>query len=769
MWQRAVWWGLAAVLALAAVAAGLIWTRVPATQGSYHIEGLQAPVAIELDLFGVPSIAAANDLDAWQALGWLHARERLFQMDLLRRVGKGEVAALMGADALPTDQLFRTLGTRDWSETQAASLPQRQPELTELVDAYLSGVNQAIDTLPTPTEYLLLGASPEPFERVDIYATLSYMAHSFTSAFRQDPLLTELLHSLPSDHHPSLTAHWQSPLAQGSALPQVALNDWYRQIPQLDQWLPLGQLQGSNAWVVSAQRSNSGAPLFANDPHISFSSPQVWYEAQIHSPSRQLYGHFLPGLPLPLLGQTPSRVWGLTMLLNDDADLYLLERNLDSYQVDGQWRPMTSVKHSIPVKGSEPVALTVEQTELGPLVDEVLALPQSTALNWTFTLPDNQPLIGLYGLVNARSLMETEQSLEAIWSPGVNLMYADTEGNIAKWAVARYIRRADGVSGGTLIDGSNSAHWPQGYYPFEQNPRSINPESGMVFSANHPYQAPLGEQEASHYYAPKFRPQRLAEQLERQQIWSIDAFQQLQTDSRNLRFDQLLALLPDSARQHPLGQTLLSWDGQYRPDAQAPALFEQFYHQLQIALFQPKLTEQQFDALLRQGLVDKILFEALADANSPWWQPQPDAPADRSALIQTAWDATLANEPTTWGEQVRYRHRHAMGVNGPLQWLFEGPRLGVTGSKRAINNVSYPYRAHPERASFGPSTRRLVDLAQPDKTWVISPLGQSGHRMSVHFADQAQMYQRGEYRTIALQAPRDGEITLLPEAGSTAQ
>ncbi len=751
---------IGALLVLAGLLAAATWAGIrhqqPQYGGNTPLQGLTQSVAVQFDDFGVPTIEAQSDTDALRVLGWLHAQERLFQMDVLRRVGKGELAALFGEPALDTDRLFRTLGTRRWAQDQATQLVSDEPELTEWVDAYYQGVNQAIAALPLPVEYRLLNAEPEPFSRVDAFATLSYMAHSFTTAFKQDPLLTALVSKLDPIYHHALVSGWPDHHAAPPSEPQQVA--WNALADRLDHLLPLGTLQGSNGWVLSGSRSVTGTPLFANDPHIAFSTPQVWYEAQLRTPTRNLYGFYLPGLPLPLLGRTPERVWGLTMLLNDDADLYQLVVDGDHYRLDDQSLPLSVRTESIPVKGSDAVPLRIRQSVHGPLVDEVLRLPEPTALLWTFTEAQNRPLTGLYRLLNSQNMTEFEAALASIWSPGVNLLYGDSEGNIAKWAVARYLHRNKGVSGALVLDGSRRETLPLGYHPFEHIPRFINPPSGLVFSANHPYGAPWQEMERAGYYAPIFRPETLEQALSAQAIWSLEQLKAVQTDSRNGRTLALKTLLLDIVEDGPERSLLASWDGRYSATSAAPTLIEAVYQALLETTLADELGPALFAALQRQSLVDRIMAALLNDPASPWWDHH-DTPEHetRQAILKAAWADALAQLPSpipAWGKRGTLRHRHPLGHSPALAALLEGPALPITGSKRAINNMAYQYGQAVPVATFGPSTRRLVDVGAPHSAYAISPLGQSGIPFSPHFADQAERYAKGDYRETRL-APID--------------
>ncbi|HCA23929.1 MAG TPA: penicillin acylase family protein, partial [Pseudomonas sp.] len=294
-----------------------IHTAEAKRSGKLKLEGLTAPVSVYYDAWGVPHIDAQSEHDAYLALGYVHAQDRLFQMDLLRRIGGGRLSELFGAESFATDRFFRTLGISRYARQYAERLEQQadSPQV-QLIHAYQDGINQYIDQGGRPLEYRLLMTKPDYFSTQDIANTMGYMAYSFAEAFKTDALVDTIRGTLSERHYRDLVPSWpdQLPPVRSSGQPYIELlTPMLEQISQVEQTLPVGQFLGSNAWVVNAGRSASGAPLLANDPHIGFAAPAVWYEAHIRTPDSEVYGHFLAGIPFPLLGQTRHHAWGLTM------------------------------------------------------------------------------------------------------------------------------------------------------------------------------------------------------------------------------------------------------------------------------------------------------------------------------------------------------------------------------------------------------------------------------------------------------------------------
>jgi penicillin amidase len=363
-----------------------VYSKQPTRQGQVELRNLQGSVTVRYDERGVPHIRAENETDLYRALGYVHAQDRLFQMESMRRLARGELAEVLGPKLLDTDKLFRSLRIRERAASYVASLDKQSPAWKGL-QAYLDGINQYQDTHAAPIEFDVLGIPKRPFTAEDSISVAGYMAYSFAAAFRTEPLLTYVRDQLGADYLNVFDLDWQAKgvLANGHAqqTPALAAGDWkdlnalarLSEQALIDNGLP--QFEGSNAWVIAGSRSQSGKPLLAGDPHIRFSVPSVWYEAQLSAPGFELYGHHQALVPFAFLGHNLDFGWSLTMFQNDDLDLIAEKVNPDNpNQVwyRGQWTDMVSSEQQINVKGQSPVTITLRQSPHGPIVNDALGI-----------------------------------------------------------------------------------------------------------------------------------------------------------------------------------------------------------------------------------------------------------------------------------------------------------------------------------------------------------------------------------------------------------
>jgi Protein related to penicillin acylase len=368
---------LAVVVAVAAGAGyWYVHGKLPQREGEVAMAGLQAPVSVRYDARGVPHLQAQSEADLYRALGYVHAQDRLFQMEIMRRLARGELAEVLGDKLLPTDTLFRSLRIRE----QAALMAQRQDHQSpawQALQAYLEGVNAWQASHPKPMEFDLIGITPRPFTAEDTLSIAGYLAYSFAAAFRTEPALTYIRDQLGPQYLKIFDLDWQPQGALGTPL---AAADWQsleavaRASHEALVEAGIPQFEGSNAWAVSGSRTRSGKPLLAGDPHISFAVPAVWYEAELSAPGFNLYGYFQALNPFAMLGHNRDFGWSLTMLQNDDVDLIAEKTNpanADQVMVDGQWRTLEKTEQQIAVKGEQPVTISLRRSPHGPIVNEV--------------------------------------------------------------------------------------------------------------------------------------------------------------------------------------------------------------------------------------------------------------------------------------------------------------------------------------------------------------------------------------------------------------
>lgn len=768
-----------ALLIVVLLAAGgwYVYSKQPTRQGQVELRNLQGSVTVRYDERGVPHIRAENETDLYRALGYVHAQDRLFQMEAMRRLARGELAEVLGPKLLDTDKLFRSLRIRERAASYVAGLDKQSPAWKAL-QAYLDGINQYQDSHAAPVEFDVLGIPKRPFTAEDSISVAGYMAYSFAAAFRTEPLLTYVRDQLGADYLNVFDLDWQPKgvLAKGhaSSSPALAAEDWkdlntlarVSQQALIDNGLP--QFEGSNAWVIAGSHSKSAKPLLAGDPHIRFSVPSVWYEAQLSAPGFELYGHHQALVPFAFLGHNLDFGWSLTMFQNDDLDL-IAEKvnpdNPDQVWYRGQWTDMVKTEQQIAVKGQAPVSITLRQSPHGPIVNDALgsaAGKTPIAMWWAFLETLNPILEGFYQLNRADTLAKARAAAAKVQAPGLNIVYANAKGDIAWWASALLPKRPAGVKSGFILDGSSNQADKDGYFPFSANPQEENPARGYIVSANFQPVSPTG-MEIPGYYNLADRGQQLNRQLADKNVkWDNEANQKLQLGTTTGYGPRLLAPLLPVLREvagNPAEQKLIEqlaiWQGDYPLDSVSATVFNQFLFNLADAAMRDELGNDFFETLLSTRVIDAALPRLAANADSPWWDnrstPNKETRAD---TVRAAWQASMAHLKSTlgddasgwqWGKAHTLTHGHPLGQQKPLDRIFNVGPFAAPGSHEVPNNLSAKIGPAPWPVTYGPSTRRLVDFADPAHSLTINPVGQSGVPFDSHYDDQAEAYVDGLY------------------------
>ncbi|SDY67436.1 penicillin acylase family protein [Pseudomonas sp. NFIX28] len=766
------------ILALAAGGGWYLYSKQPSRQGQVELERLQGSVTVRYDERGVPHIRAENETDLYRALGYVHAQDRLFQMEAMRRLARGELAEILGPKLLDTDKLFRSLRIRERAESYVAGLDRQSPAWKGL-QAYLDGVNQYQDTHPQPIEFDVLGIPKRSFTAEDSVSVAGYMAYSFAAAFRTEPLLTYVRDQLGSDYLKVFDLDWQAKgvltKGRGPLAPSLAASDWQdlgaiaRLSEQALADAGLPQFEGSNAWAVSGTRTKSGKPLLAGDPHIRFAVPSVWYEAQLSAPGFELYGHHQALVPFAFLGHNLDFGWSLTMFQNDDLDLIAEKvnpNNANQVWYRGKWVDLVNSEQQIAVKGQPPVTQVLRQSPHGPIINDVLganADKTPIAMWWAFLETPNPILDGFYQLNRADTLAKARSAAAKVQAPGLNIVWANAKGDIGWWAAALLPKRPIGAKGAFILDGSTSLADKDGFYPFSANPQEENPARGYIVSANFQPVSPTG-MEIPGYYNLADRGQQLDRQLGDKSVkWDIDASQKLQLGTTTDYGPRLLApLLPvlrevvSDPRELKLVEQLAQWKGDYPLDSTSATLFNQFLFNLTDAAFHDELGDAFFDTLLSTRAIDAALPRLAAAADSPWWDNRNTLGQEsRADTVRAAWRASLAHLKATfgddpakwlWGQAHTLTHGHPLGQQKPLDQVFNVGPFAAPGTHEVPNNQSAKIGPAPWPVTYGPSTRRLIDFADPAHSLTVNPVGQSGVLFDKHYQDQAEAYIEGVYQ-----------------------
>lgn len=780
---------LLAVLVAVAVGAGGYWYmqgKLPQRQGEVAIAGLQAPVSVRYDARGVPHLQARNQQDLYRALGYVHAQDRLFQMEIVRRLARGELAEVLGSKLVPSDTLFRSLRIREQAAAMVARLDHQSPAWQAL-QAYLEGINAWQDSHPSPVEFDLIGIPPRPFTAEDTLSVAGYLAYSFAAAFRTEPALTYVRDQLGPYYLKIFDLAWQP---QGQLAAPLAAADW-RSLEALArvshdalQAAGIPAFEGSNAWAVAGSRTRSGKPLLAGDPHIGFAVPAVWYEAELSAPDFNLYGYFQALNPFALLGHNRDFGWSLTMFQNDDVDLIAEKANPDNPDqvlVHGQWQNLQKTEQTIAVKGEAPVTLTLSRSPHGPIVNSVLGATAGSvpiAMWWAFLETENPLLEGFYQINRADTLAKMREAAEKIQAPGLNLVWANARGDIGWWAAAKLPIRAEGAEPMFILDGSSAQADKLGFYPFSVNPQQENPTSGYIVSAN--FQPPAVVPIPGYYNLPD-RGRQLDRQLANPDVkWDTQNSQALQLDTSNDYGPRTLAPLLSTLRgiaegdeEKELVEQLAAWRGDYPLDSTSATLFNQFLYELAYAALHDELGDTWFPVLISTRAIDAALPRLAADAQSPWWNLRGASErTDRTAIVRMAWRnslehlrTALGRDPASWqwGKAHTLTHNHPLGSQKPLNLLFNVGPFAAPGSHEVPNNLSAKIGPAPWAVNYGPSTRRLIDFADASQALTANPVGQSGVPFDKHYSDQAEGYIQGKYQKALMAViPAESTLRLVP-------
>lgn len=789
------------VLTLVLVASLAIYTYlhwvVPNQSGVYSVPELSDTVEVRYDHFGVPHIYAQNDTDAYFALGFAVARDRLFQMELLRRVGAGRLSEVFGKDLVSTDAFFRTLGIDKQARFHAAAFStQLNGEWQRRARAYMDGVNHYMATGPLPAEFTLLGIAAEPFTAVDMYLVSGYMALSFSEALKVDPVI-QRISQIGSDYIKKVCPECDSD-STTSLLPidkskQAAFLSINRFMEQTLQSLPVQIWTGSNAWVVAPSRSETGSVLFANDTHIGYQQPSVWFEAHLDFEGHNLYGKYIAGMPFPLVAHNGSVACGVTMLENDDVQLYLEKDSVGKgYVYKDNLKPYYSRSETIRVKDGTDTTIVVRETVHGPVISDVVELVDSLGLGpvsmwWTYLqLPVTAFEIS-HGMAYAKNLDEFKISASKLNAPGLNIAYGDTAGNIAVFAAAKLPVYPSNGTTKMIVDGTSGEFDVTSYFPFETNPHRINPTSGFVYSANEALDT--NSNRFPGYYPPFDRANRLAKILAADSsvsisdmcAWMMDDVSDSHRSSANLIHEVIAPVLAKSRNTDELfGLFVLgNWDGSHGLDDPAPSVYYLTLAGITERMMQDELGDKAFEAFRNTHQMKWSYPALLSDEKSPWWDDvgttkkverrdeiMVSAFRDAIAFLRSRFDG---RSQWKWANLHTVEHGHALGAASPLNLLFNVGPYSVRGGLETINNMSFHIHSDTVfHVKYGPAMRTIVDLGSPASAISVLPTGQSGHVMSNHYDDQAKLHANGLFRPmltdrIQIKDQSRGVLLLVPE------
>ena len=760
---------LVCVLVLGSVRYGVARSRLP--ERGAHVEsvpGCPAETEIRFDTHGIPHISTDDEEALWFAQGYVHARDRFFQMELARRLAAGRLAEILGPGALATDRKMRTWRLAASAQRQAALL---DAEARSVLDSYTAGVNAALERYGTwiSPEIWMIGVDPvrwQPEDTLQIALLLQLdLSWSMGEEFQRAVQLTRLGRDR-------------------------AVDLWGWSPAEAREWIPPGEIEiaargadepirsplsgvGSNSWALSAEKTGTGRPLLATDPHLGVSLPGPFALIHMKGPGMHVIGASVPGTPGVLVGHNEHVAWSFTAAMMDDQDLFLLTLDEDEENelVDGTWLRLRTVTEEIRVRWQdEPELLKIRMSEHGPLVRDN---GQALALSWT----------GRSGSGIVRALVELNRAVSAgdaalAWNgvigPSLNLVAADTAGHILQQVVGLVPDRGRGA-GRLPAPGADSRWGWRGFLPMSRNPGSVDPEGGVLASANHDLWAEGDHPARSALpgdFASPWRVRRIRKLLEGRDDWGVTSTLALQRDVVSQRAVAMLKLMRPDLVEHagPSASTLLGWDGRMTADDPAPLVFSRLLLELGSAVAADDLTGRRTPG---SGLDAEALARLLAGGLSDsWWDDvtTPDT-ENRSMIMHRILDVLDGGTPHgKWGEshQIFFKHPLAdVPVAGRLlagAWN-RGP-IAAGGDNTTIA-ATYWSEHRPFQVAAMPVLRLVTDVGNWDESVAVMPVGQSGRPWSSHYADQFQLWRNGgafalSFSDAAVAASTEARLTLRP-------
>ncbi|MEW6061306.1 MAG: penicillin acylase family protein [Bacteroidota bacterium] len=756
----------------------LVTKSFPTYDGELHLQGLHNPVTIYRDEFGVPHIVAENEHDAFFAQGFVHAQDRLWQMDLARRAGEGRLSEILGTRTIKFDKLLKTIGFKRIAEQLEKQI---SPKSREILQAYADGVNTCIRLQKGkyPIEFDMLNYEPEVWKPVHSLMIARLMAWELNISWHVDVVLGELVarfgeekakevfptypENAPVIVTHSFNVHDLEPLQRFATLHQ-----------QFKQFFgTTGTHIGSNAWAVSSAKSASGAAMLANDPHLGLSQPAKWYEIHLSAGAFNVVGVSLPGTPLVIIGHNSNIAWGLTNVMADDADFYLEKADslgADRYYYRNEWKEMEIIHDTIVVKDSASVPITIKKTLHGPAINEIYPLDHFASSNlitmrWTgFEMSDE--LLGIYRVNAASDWQSFLNGVREFSVPGQNFVYADAKGNIGFKPGVRLPKR--NYNNPTLpVPGWTGEYEWSGFISFDDLPQLFNPPEGFVATANNKTSNSVAYH-ISNLWEPPSRIQRIREVLQSKTTLDIADFKQLQNDYYSHFAHDVTPFIVNAYRTTPVHdqrlETVLNyfqnWNYQYSKDDVPTTIFETFFNHLLRNTYLDEMGENLFHQYIFLANVPyRVTMTLLNDSTSQWFDntatEQRETRDDiiRKSLQDAITDLSnrLGNDVREWrwGRVHTLTLRHPFGGIKVLESIFNIGPMEVGGSGTTVNNGEYHFTL-PYEMTLGPSMRKIVDFANINDALSVLPSGQSGQPLHPHYADQTPLWNNGEYHLLPI-------------------
>ncbi|MTI88091.1 MAG: penicillin acylase family protein [Balneolaceae bacterium] len=773
------------------------WTfykPLPDYQAEITLAGLQQPVDIQWDEYGVPHIYAQNETDLYYALGYVHAQDRLWQMTLSQIAAQGRFAEFFGdnEELIKLDKYQRTLGF--WKAAQQLEQEVLSDQERSILQAYSDGINTFIDDNSNrlPVQFSMAEMDPIRWSPSRSLAIARLMGWELNMGWWSEVTYGYLKSILPPKQFEELKLRFpeEAPTTLDSAA-SARYSASASLMPMLKQEIEKRRLLetqgthvGSNAWVVDGSKTESGYPLLAGDPHLGLDMPGKWYEVHLNLNGKNISGATIAGVPAVIIGQNDEMAWSFTSIMSDDTDFFIEQADPEDrgrYVADSLsdsttvYQPFRKQREIIKVKDGDDISLEIRYTENGPVISDIYPVPalvdeQVITLRWTGYEMTHE-FRTLYQINWAENFQQFKDALPHFGVPGLNFIYGDVENNIAMFSVAKLpVRSGDPLSmrrGWVAED-----NW-QGFIPFDEMPKTINPEKGWIANANNK----LTTDEYPHYIAtfwePPSRIERITQKLTEKQILTHQDFKALQSDSYSAYAAKITPdILNIIRRQNEYNfdlpvSYLENWDYKYSRVSTAASIFDAFMLNLSRNTLEDDFGAAAYSNFIHhESIPVRTLSRFMQDSSSFFDDvTTPETEDKKDMVLKSMQDAiyflsdSLGNEPYEW----RWEQLHTLTLTPPLfgmaaeapdapsslkmiveNLMQKGPYPAISHGM-SVNNGQYNWQ-QPFEMVLGPSIRRIVDLSDLSRSQSVLPTGQSGTPLSDYYGDQTELWINGEYR-----------------------
>ena len=739
---------------------------IPDYSKDIKLNELSGEVNVLRDSLGIPHIYASNESDLYKAVGFAMAQDRLWQMDLLRRVTQGRLSEILGAKMTETDLLMRSLRIQEKSEKIIAGA---SPEIIKALEAFSDGVNQYITRYPLPPEFKVLGYHPELWQAVHSINLIGYMSWDLTSGWGTEFFLNQLKGKVSDEQIQDLipaAENHKTAIFRDFHSPQINFGETILSAGINLEELGAQVFYGSNNWAVSGKKSKTGLPLLANDMHLGLMSPGIWYQMhQSVEGKLNVTGLVLPGQPFVIAGHNDSIAWGMTNVMVDDLDFYAEKLNEDStkYLLDGEWKDLLIKTEIIKTKEGEDIEKTLKFTHRGPIVNDFKKGAETPlSIHWLGNEMSSE-IRSVFLLNRAKNWTDFRDAVKTFKSVSQNIVYADAAGNIGLQCSAGVpIRSGNGIQ---IYPGDSSKYDWTGLVPFEELPYEFNPERGYVSSANNKTAPDDYPYYISYWYATSDRIDRIREMLEEKELLGIEDIKAMHSDVKSKKAEQFTPVFINSLKSATdLNETekealssLENWHYDLTRESTAAAIFEVLFRKVCENLIKDDLSPELFTGLKGQRiLLENLMMNILPDKSSGWIDDKTTSETENYDKIvirsfkETVADLTIKigekQEIQNWGKIHTFTIGHPLGVVSILDkalHLNRGP-FEMPGSYHTVCPYSYSYN-NLYNVNHGASHRHIFNVNNWDASETVIPTGTSGIPASDFYLNQTEMYINNRY------------------------